>query len=78
LREKSSVEWPEIEQIKRVDYHRIDNGGDWELKLLVHYHGVNREFLYRKKGILLPEEEKRLYSWCHGWWILRIRGNHKD
>jgi len=63
---------PKLKQVKSFKYNIIDPN-DWELIAIVEAKGIKKEFIYRTTFNLTPDEQKRLWTGCHDWFVLLIQ-----
>ncbi len=64
-------EIPKMQNVKSCVYTVDQKSGEWRVTLLVERGSTEREFIFSSDGELTPEEQKRIYTGCHGWVILR-------
>ncbi len=61
---------PTMKEVERFKYNIIGLE-DWELIVNAKEKGFTKEFIYRTTNKLTAEEEKRLWTGCHGWFVLQ-------
>jgi len=62
---------PNIKEVKSYEYNIIEQK-DWELIVIAKAKGQKKGFIYRTTQKLTPEEEKKLWTECHGWFVILI------
>lgn len=64
-------EIPKMQNVESCVYTVDQKSGEWRVTLQVERKRTEREFIFSSDGELTPEEQKRIYTGCHGWVILR-------
>jgi len=62
-------EIPKMKEVKSIEYNIIEPN-NWQLIVIAKAKGLKKEFIYRTTNKLTAEEEKKLWTDCHGWFVL--------